>query len=137
MSAGEYGTSIGSLPTNMNDTITINGPIGIGSGYTVTTGSIVSPYPWSSINDNTIISTSGANHAAIKVTGDAEFDGDITIKGKSLTESLEGIEKRLGILHVNPDLEGRWEKLKKLGERYRAMEKDLLDKEKMWDILKK
>ena len=54
-----------------------------------------------------------------------------------LTEMLEGIEKRLGILTANPALEDRWEKLKALGEEYRQLEKDLLEKEQIMEILKK
>jgi hypothetical protein len=69
--------------------------------------------------------------------GDAEFEGDVKIKGKSILEMFETIEKRLAILHVNPELENRWEELKSLGEKYRQLEQEILEKEKMWTILKK
>jgi len=49
---------------------------------------------------------------------------------------LAGIEERLGILHPNPELEDRWDELKELREQYIAMEKDLLEKEKIMKILK-
>ena len=99
------------------DTISIS-PISV-DGYTYTTTNTTSTHP------------------SLKVTGDAVFDGDIMIKGKSLSDSLAEIEKRLGILHINPDLESRWQLLKDIGDQYREIEKDLLKKEKMWEILKK
>ncbi len=61
---------------------------------------------------------------------------DIKIGGKSLTEAIEKIEERLGILKPNPDLEERWEKLKELRKQYVELEKDLLEKEKIMKILK-
>jgi hypothetical protein len=73
----------------------------------------------------------------LKVNGDAEIDGDLKIKGKSLSEAIENIEKRLAILHPNEKLEEKWEELKALGERYRELEKDILEKEEIWKILKK
>jgi hypothetical protein len=63
--------------------------------------------------------------------------GDIKIGGKSLTEAIEKIEERLGILHPNPKLEDKWDQLKELRRQYNELEKELLEKEKMWDILKK
>ena len=73
----------------------------------------------------------------LKVTGNAEFEGEVTIRGVKLDERLDAIEERLGILRPNNDLEGKWEKLKALGDEYRALEKDILEKEKIWDLLKK
>jgi len=73
----------------------------------------------------------------LSVKGDAEFEGDIKLKGKSLADTLDNIEKRLAILHPNEKLEEKWEKLKELGDQYRALEKDILEKEKIWETLKK
>ena len=61
---------------------------------------------------------------------------DIKIGEKSLTEAIEKIEERLGILKPNPELEERWEKLKELRKQYMELEKDLLEKEKIMKILK-
>lgn len=68
---------------------------------------------------------------------DLNVEGDIKMKGRSLTEVLDKIEERLAILKPNPDLEERWEELRELGEKYRALEKELLEKEAMWKILNK
>lgn len=73
----------------------------------------------------------------VRVSGDAEFDGDIKIKGVSLLDRLDAIEERLAILRPNNDLESKWEKLKALGDEYRALEKNILEKEKIWDLIKK
>ena len=79
----------------------------------------------------------GDHQAGLRVNGDATFEGDITVKGVSLSDRFDAIEERLGILRPNNDLEGKWEKLKALGDEYRALEKDILEKEKIWDMLKK
>jgi hypothetical protein len=67
---------------------------------------------------------------------DIKEGGDIKIAGRSLTEAIDKIEERLGILHPNTELEDRWEQLKELRKQYQELEKDLLEKEKMWKILK-
>jgi len=61
---------------------------------------------------------------------------DIVIGGQSLTKTLDVINERLAILQPNTRLESEWAELKELGERYRAMEQDLLEKARVWDILK-
>ena len=73
----------------------------------------------------------------LKVNGDAEFDGEVTIKGKSLTDMFEKIEERLSILHPNPKLEDKWDELKELGKRYKELEAEIIEKEKVWAILKR
>ena len=75
--------------------------------------------------------------ATLKVKGDADFDGDVTIKGKSLTDMFDKIEERLAILHPNPELEDKWDELKELGKRYKELEAEIIEKEKMWAILKR
>ena len=77
------------------------------------------------------------NGATLYVKGDANFEGEVTIKGKSLTDTLDKIEERLAILHPNPELEDRWDELKELSKRYKELEQELLEKEKVWAILKK
>ena len=88
---------------------------------------------WSSPNT---ITTGAYPSNSLQVKGDAEFEGDVKIKGKSIIELFDNIEKRLAILHPNTKLEEKWEKLKELGEQYRALEKEIIEKEKIWAILK-
>lgn len=91
-------------------------------------------YEWANINSSM---TLGQSSTPLYIKGEAEFDGDITIKGVKLLESIQKIEQRLNILRVNPELESRWAELKELGERYRLLEAECLDKEYIIDILKR
>jgi hypothetical protein len=77
------------------------------------------------------------NGATLSVKGNAEFEGEVTIKGKSLTDMLDKIEERLAILHPNPKLEDKWDELKELGKRYKELEQEIIEKEKVWAILKR
>lgn len=104
----------------------------ITGGYTITGAAGQPSYTY-----DTITLSDTYNQKTLKVNGDAEIDGDLTFKGKSLSETLEKLEERLAILRPNPELEDKWEELKDLGKRYRELEKEILEKEKMWDILKK
>jgi hypothetical protein len=64
-------------------------------------------------------------------------DCDLKLGNISIRTFLERIEQRLEILHINRELESQWDELKELGDRYRQLEKELLEKNKVWDILKK
>jgi hypothetical protein len=68
---------------------------------------------------------------------DANFQGDLKLQGKSLKESLDKIEARLAILHPNEELEEKWENLRGLRKLYMELEAEIIEKEKMWSILKK
>jgi len=108
---------------------------GLGLGLGLNIGTAGQTITWNG-NDtawtnNTYIQT------PLHVKGNAEIEGDLKVKGKSLADAIDNIEKRLAILHPNPELEERWEQLKALGEQYRELERDILEKEKIWDILKK
>ncbi len=104
-----------------------------GTIYTTNVGSPGQTLTWNGINPM----WTTTHTTPLKVNGDAEIDGDLKIKGKSLSEAIDNIEKRLAILHPNEKLEEKWEELKALGERYRELEKDILEKEKIWEIIKK
>ena len=43
----------------------------------------------------------------------------------------------MAILHPNEKLEQKWDELKELGRLYRELEKDILEKEKIVEILKR
>ena len=119
-------------PTYPSTVVTTGTSIGIGASiplYTNTTNPLISK------NNNVTIGDSSDSVLTIK--GNAEFDGDIKLKGKSLDEALTRIEQRLAIIHVNTRLEKKWEKLKELGDQYRELEADILEKEKIIEILKR
>lgn len=80
---------------------------------------------------------------SLQVKGKSEFEddvnviGDLKLQGKSLKESLDAIEKRLAILHPNEELEEKWDNLRGLRQAYMELEAEIIEKEKVWSILKK
>jgi hypothetical protein len=73
------------------------------------TGSIVS------INNSTA-------HPSLQVSGDADFNGDIKIRGTSLKNTLEEIQARLAILVPDPEKLEHFEALKKAYQQYKTLE---------------
>lgn len=65
-----------------------------------------------------------------------DAEADIKVGDRSLKDFMDRVEDRLAILHPNADLEDRWEQLKDLRRQYEALEKDILEKEKIMKILK-
>ena len=63
-------------------------------------------------------------------------DADLLINEKSLKTWMEQVEERLNILTPNPELEKEWDDLRRLGERYRKLEKKCREKADMWKRLK-
>jgi hypothetical protein len=63
-------------------------------------------------------------------------DADLVIGDKSMRDWMEKVEERLNILTPNPELEKEWDDLRKLGERYRKLEKKCREKADMWKRLK-
>jgi len=105
-----------------------------------TTGSVTSPTTLTWSQDYSTSWTTTYNDASVKIDTNGinvKEGGDIKIGEKSLSAAIEKIEERLGILNPNPELEDRWEQLKALRKQYMELEKDLLEKEKIMDILKK
>ena len=121
------------LFSNMSSSITLSDTMWGTNGSVITTGT--SGLSWNDFGNSNTISI-GAHSKALTVKGDAEFENDISIKGIKLMETLEKIERRLNILRVDPELESRWDKLQELGEQYRALEAECLDKELIINILK-
>lgn len=123
------------------DTITLTGSMSTSGGYVLTSPSVL---------DNTYISigSNGMSYddlkpASLHVKGNSEFEHDanfkgrLTVGGKDLGKCLEDIEARLNILRPNHSLEAEWDELRELGEKYRRLEKDMLEKLALVDVLKK
>jgi hypothetical protein len=83
--------------------------------------------PWITVND----------HSTLSVQGDADFNGEVRVRGRSLAEFMEQVEQRLNILQPNPELEAEWDQLRELGERYRELERQCKEKSDVWNRLKK
>jgi hypothetical protein len=141
-----------SLSTDYTYSATLGTPTSMasgGSGATLTTttggglmwGNVGTPYTYAgspgTISTGGNWTTYNNQPSILKVEGDAEFKGEVTIRGVKLDDRLTAIEERLGILRPNNDLEGKWEKLKALGDEYRKLEQEILEGENIWDILKK
>lgn len=62
-------------------------------------------------------------------------EADIEINGVSLMTVLQGIQERLNILQPNRTLEAEWHQLQELGDQYRKLEAELLEKQRMWSRL--
>ena len=135
-SATSYGgPNLNAVSATINTTNTKSVMWGAGGG-----GSGVSVYDHTSTGGQAVwgqATYSTPQPQVLKVEGDAEFEGEVSIRGVKLDKRLDAIEERLGILRPNNDLEGKWEKLKALGEDYRRLEKEILEGESIWRTLKK
>ena len=87
--------------------------------------------------------TIGPNYSAVgsqlDQTGRMSLRGenaDLDINGKSLKDWMDKVEERLNILTPNPELEKEWDELRRLGERYRKLEKKCKEKAEVWKKLK-
>lgn len=120
-------------PFNPSDTITISiadsntagGYLNTSSVYTFN-GNVTCPNIYNDVKSD-----------ALTVVGDAEFKGNLTIKGKDISETLNRIEERLAILHPNKELEERWDQLRNLRHQYLELEADIIEKETIHKILQK
>lgn len=104
------------MASNLNYSITNSGTSGTGMGtgagtyyYTNNTA------PWVTVNPTT--------PNTLDVKGDANFEGDIKFKGRSLEELFSKIEDRLAILQPDPVKLEKYEALRKAYEHYKLMEK--------------
>lgn len=125
--------------STLNDPYTINissdilydySNVSSAGNYVLTTGT--NGFDWGNIT-----ASSDLNSSTLQINGDANFEGDIKIKGKSIVDSLERIEERLAILHPNEELEEKWENLRGLRKAYMELEAEIKEKEEVWGILKK
>lgn len=103
-----------------------------GTTYSIGTGITYNPTStWNTGTDG--LST-------VKITGnglDLDADADIKIGKKSLKEFMDKMEERLAILYGRPDLEEKWDQLRDLKKQYDDMVKDIEEKQKLIDILKR
>ena len=111
-----------------------------GMSYANTAGTVYSVGSISPFWANTAITGSSdytfndLKSATLSLKGE---NADIDINGKSLMKTLEGIEQRLAMLTPNLELEAEWNELEELGQAYRKLESELLEKTKMWKALQK
>jgi hypothetical protein len=123
----DYGAAQSTLNIGNIDTITLDS-----SSY-ITTGTTLN---WSTnYGDYNVYTTD----PRVNITSDGitmKSDADLKIGDRSLKDFMDRVEDRLAILHPNAALEDKWEELKNLRRQYEALEKDILEKEKIMKILK-
>lgn len=111
--------------------------IGGNGGYTLATGTGTgTSLNWQSPTYTTSAIgaiTAGGKAGQLNLKGE---DADLVINGKSVVKLLERIEERLNLLEPNIELEKEWDDLKKLGDRYRKLEKKCKEKAETWKKLK-
>jgi hypothetical protein len=122
--AGTYNSGPTTFGPNVSGVTTMLG----GTGYTYTTNT-TSPFLATGSNPAMVVNQSGT----IEIKGE---DADIKINGKSMKTWMEAVEERLNILTPNPELEKDWDDLRRLGQRYRALERKCREKAQMWAALK-
>ena len=118
--------------TNTSPTFTVGAGGSGGSGTVLTAGS--SNWSWGTTGINDSVNIQGKT---LHVDGNASITGELTVGNVKLSERLDQIEQRLNILRPNEELEEKWENLRALGQAYRELEKEILEKQEMWAILKK
>jgi hypothetical protein len=129
---------ISSLSSEQIDTITINIDDILKDTISIDSSSLnsyvyapsSSAYTYSTINTGAGYNGSwgatgsviNSSNSGLHVTSNAQFDGDVKIKGVSILETLEKIEKRLSILRPDPEKLAYFESLKKAYEHYKTLE---------------
>jgi hypothetical protein len=117
--------SSNSFPFDSNTVIgggyTYPNTVSVAGGLYAITGASGSSTPWMAPSPKLQLNGEGA---------------DVEVNGWSLVDAVKRIEERLAIMQPNPKLESEWEELKTLGEQYRKLEQNILDKQATWDRLK-
>lgn len=121
--------------------LTVGGMTGASGVYT-TTGTGTTTWQWSQPQTTTGTGATwqwNQHPMTVESGGRVSLKGekaDIDINGKSLSAWMTKIEERLNILTPNAELEAEWDELRALGEQYRALEKHIQEKTKVWEKLK-
>ena len=127
---GNYGAAQSTFTIGNIDTITLDSSSYITSGNTINWNSNYNYGDYGNITNSNARVNIDADGIKIKE------DGDLRIGDRSLRDFMDRVEDRLAILHPNEALEDKWEQLKDLRRQYEALEKDILEKEKIMKILK-
>ena len=90
------------------------------------------------VNPNSLhLGPISANGSSDIITSDIRL-GDTSLQDfiTKTNKALASISERLNILEANYELEKDWKDLENLGQQYRKLEKEILDKLNVWDRLK-
>jgi hypothetical protein len=140
----DLGQYTGSAGATVGGTVTSSPYYGTGTTYTIGTGTTTigtgTGYTYNPVQWTTTGTGISNGNGTVKITGDGldlDADADIKIGKKSLKEFMDKMEERLAILYSRPDLEEKWDKLRDLKKQYDDMVKDIEEKQKLMDILKR
>ena len=116
-SMNSYNYSYSNIPPSITISNSSSSNYGaIGSSGSFLTSNGLNGTSWS---NNWVTSS---NPSSLNVKGDAEFDGDVKIKGVSIAKTLEAINERLAILHPDPAKLEHFAALKKAYEHYKTLD---------------
>lgn len=118
--------------TNSNISPTYTVTSGGGASGSVLTSGLNGSSTWA-----TLSSDPNLQGKTLQVNGNADITGELTVQGVKLSDRLDKIEERLGILRPNEELEAKWENLRGLRKAYMDLEKEIIEKQNIWNILKK
>jgi hypothetical protein len=145
---GQDTITLSSVTASVNqiDTIDLSmlgavGSANLTSPYTVTSslnpntysGGFTAGTGWTNGTNASPWFTQSNTSARINLDGEG---ADIVVNGVSLVDAINSIRDRLNCLQINPELEAEWDELKILGDQYRELERQILDKQATWDRLK-
>ena len=131
---GAGGPRTYSSPVTFGPTVSGSHSVIGGLDYTYTTNTTNATSPWLNVSNGSSPAMTVQQSGTIEIKGK---DADIKINDKSMVTWMEKVEERLNILTPNPELEKDWDDLRRLGQRYRALEKKCKEKAQMWAALKK
>jgi len=114
VNAGGLGGSTITISTTASTYSSLTVP----SSYSITAGGT----GYSNWGNITTSNGTTGSHPSLQVTGEANFDGDVKIKGVSIAKTLEDINKRLAILVPDPAKLEKFEALKKAYDHYKLLE---------------
>jgi hypothetical protein len=76
----------------------------------------------SSSNWGTVTANSNLTGSGLHVSSDATIEGDLTVQGISIVETLEKINERLAILVPDPKKLEKYKALKRAYDNYKTLE---------------
>jgi len=123
-----------STTSNSSDTITVDL-----SQDTITFDSIFNNMSYSGPGSASQVWTTMGVSDTLDKSGKVRLEGadaDIEINGVSLWATMQEIANRLNIMQTNSELETEWTELRELGDRYRALEQHIRDKQATFDRIK-
>jgi hypothetical protein len=118
---------------NLGSGLTYSSPAITGTSYPNVTLSAGSPFTFSAGTNTQPWFTQSTTSTKIKLDGE---EADIVVNGHSLVDAINSIKDRLNCLQINPALEKEWNELRTLGDQYRELEQQILEKQATWDRLK-